>query len=72
LFVNEHIHPRFVVGIYTFFDWAVFATILVISACIGIYHALSGGKQNTTKEFLMGNRQMSCLPVAVSILVSFQ
>lgn len=53
-------------------DWAVFATILVISACIGVYHALSGGKQKTTKEFLMGNRQMSCLPVAVSILVSFQ
>ncbi|XP_052084212.1 sodium-coupled monocarboxylate transporter 1-like [Mytilus californianus] len=53
-------------------DWAVFVSILVISACIGIYHALTGGKQKTTKEFLMGNREMSCLPVAVSILVSFQ
>ncbi|XP_076089792.1 sodium-coupled monocarboxylate transporter 1-like [Mytilus galloprovincialis] len=53
-------------------DWAVFVSILVISACIGIYHALIGGKQKTTKEFLMGNREMSCLPVAVSILVSFQ
>ncbi|KAK3094940.1 hypothetical protein FSP39_008115 [Pinctada imbricata] len=52
-------------------DWAVFIIILIISASIGIYHAFSGGRQKTTKEFLMGNRKMSLLPVAASILVSF-
>lgn len=52
-------------------DWVVFAGLLLISACIGIYYALAGGKQRTTKEFLMGNRDLTIVPVAVSILVSF-
>ena len=52
-------------------DWVVFAGLLVISACIGIYYALSGGKQKTTKEFLMANRNLKIVPVAISILVSF-
>ena len=52
-------------------DWAVFLGMLIVSASIGVYHALTGGKQKTTGEFLMGNRKMKILPVAVSILVSF-
>ncbi|CAC5390249.1 SLC5A8_12 [Mytilus coruscus] len=53
-------------------DWVVFVLTLVIPSCIGIYHGVTGGRQRTTKEFLMADRKMSCLPVAVSILVSFQ
>lgn len=56
---------------FTVADWVVFAGLLLISACIGIYYALAGGKQRTTKEFLMGNRDLTIVPVAVSILVSF-
>lgn len=56
---------------FTVADWVVFAGLLLISACIGIYYALAGGKQKTTKEFLMGNRDLKIVPVAVSILVSF-
>lgn len=52
-------------------DWIIFAGSLFLSGCIGIYHAISGGKQRTTKDFLMGNRKLKTLPVAVSILVSF-
>ena len=52
-------------------DYAIFALFLVISLGIGMYHACTGGRQRTTKEFLMGNRQMKTLPVALSILVSF-
>jgi sodium-coupled monocarboxylate transporter 8/12 len=52
-------------------DYAIFATVLFISLSIGLYHAFTGGKQRTTKEFLMGNRQMQTFPVALSILVSF-
>ncbi|XP_076114586.1 sodium-coupled monocarboxylate transporter 1-like [Mytilus galloprovincialis] len=53
-------------------DWVVFVITLVIPSCIGIYHGFTGGRQRTTREFLMADRKMSCLPVAVSILVSFQ
>ncbi|KAJ8311684.1 hypothetical protein KUTeg_011039 [Tegillarca granosa] len=53
-------------------DWIVFTGLLVISTCIGIYHAFSGGRQKTTREFLVGNRELTLFPVAISILVSFQ
>ncbi|KAL3885460.1 hypothetical protein ACJMK2_025516, partial [Sinanodonta woodiana] len=52
-------------------DWVLFALILGISAAIGIYYAFVGRKNQTTGEFLMGNRNMKLIPVAVSILVSF-
>lgn len=52
-------------------DYAVFAIMLVLSTCVGIYHALAGGRQKTTQEFLLANRRMMSLPVAVSLLASF-
>lgn len=52
-------------------DYVVFALMLVISAGIGLFYAFTGGKQKTTKEFLMADRSMKLLPIAVSILVSF-
>jgi sodium-coupled monocarboxylate transporter 8/12 len=45
--------------------------MLLISAGIGIFYAIKGYKHNTTKEFLMGGRQMQLVPIAISILVSF-
>lgn len=57
---------------FDIYDWIVFVAILLIAVGIGLYHSLSGGRQKTTGEFLMGNRKMSLLPTAVSILVSFQ
>ncbi|XP_033752712.1 sodium-coupled monocarboxylate transporter 1-like [Pecten maximus] len=59
---NKTFHPA---------DYAVFAAMLVISAGIGVFHAVSGGKQSTNREFLMANRQMMSLPVALSVLASF-
>ena len=52
-------------------DYLIFSSVLVVSLGIGLYHAFTGGKQRTTKEYLMGNRQLKTLPVALSILVSF-
>lgn len=52
-------------------DYAVFALMLCISVAIGIYYALSGGKQKTTAEFLLGNRKMMAIPVGLSLLASF-
>ncbi|XP_071093128.1 sodium-coupled monocarboxylate transporter 1-like isoform X1 [Haliotis cracherodii] len=52
-------------------DYAVFVISLVMSAGIGIFYALKGGRQKTTGEFLMGNRDLQILPASVSILVSF-
>ena len=62
---NEH--PGFVIA-----DYAVFSATIAVSLGIGIYYAFSGGKQKTTSEYLVGNRQMSILPVALSLMVSFE
>ncbi|KAK7467995.1 hypothetical protein BaRGS_00036773, partial [Batillaria attramentaria] len=45
--------------------------MLLVSAGIGIFYGCRGSKQRTTKEFLLANRSMSIIPVAISILVSF-
>lgn len=57
--------------VFAVIDWIVFAAMLATSAGIGIFHAFHGGKQKTTGEFLMGNRNMQLVPVGLSILVSF-
>ncbi|XP_068607830.1 sodium-dependent multivitamin transporter-like [Brachionichthys hirsutus] len=53
-------------------DYVVFALLLAASLAIGLYHALSGGRQRTTREFLMADRSMTCLPVSLSLVASFQ
>ncbi|XP_075057167.1 sodium-dependent multivitamin transporter isoform X2 [Mixophyes fleayi] len=53
-------------------DYIIFALLLVLSSAIGLYYALSGGKQRTTQEFLLANRSMGFLPVALSLLATFQ
>ncbi|NXV51490.1 SC5A8 protein, partial [Uria aalge] len=56
---------------FTVWDYVVFAAMLLVSAIIGIYYAFVGGGQKTSKDFLMGGRSMSALPVALSLTASF-
>ncbi|NXL02003.1 SC5A8 protein, partial [Mesembrinibis cayennensis] len=58
-------------GRFTVWDYVVFAAMLLISAVIGVYYAFAGGGQKTSKDFLMGGRSMSALPVALSLTASF-
>ena len=51
-------------------DYVVFTLMLTMSAAIGIFFGCRGSKQKTTKEFLLANRSLSIVPVAISILVS--
>uniref|UniRef100_A0A3P8UQJ9 Solute carrier family 5 member 6 n=1 Tax=Cynoglossus semilaevis TaxID=244447 RepID=A0A3P8UQJ9_CYNSE len=57
---------------FTVVDYVVFAILLAVSMGIGLYYALSGGRQRTTQEFLMADRSMGCLPVSLSLIASFQ
>ncbi|KAM6912210.1 solute carrier family 5 member 6 [Xenentodon cancila] len=58
--------------LFTVADYVIFAVLLAASAGIGLYYALSGGRQRTTQEFLMADRSMRCLPVSLSLIASFQ
>lgn len=57
---------------FSWVDYLIFAILLVISTGIGLYYALSGGRQKTTQEFLLADRSMGFVPVALSLLATFQ
>ncbi|NXF34584.1 SC5A8 protein, partial [Nyctibius bracteatus] len=61
----------FSMGRFTVWDYVVFAAMLLVSAVIGIYYAFAGGGQKTSRDFLMGGRSMSALPVSLSLTASF-
>ena len=52
-------------------DYVILSLMLCVSAAIGIYYALTGGKQRTSGEFLMADRKLPMFPVAMSLLASF-
>lgn len=52
-------------------DYIIFGVMLLISVGIGVFYACAGGKQQTNREFLMADRSMRSLPVALSVLASF-
>ena len=59
-------------GRFSIVDYVVFSVMLLISALIGVWYGCGpGGKQKTTAEYLLGDRQMKNWPVAISLLVSY-
>ncbi|KAH8355344.1 hypothetical protein KR093_011507 [Drosophila rubida] len=59
------------IGTFDVWDALVLASILTISALIGIYYRYTGGKQKTTQEYLMANQSMTTFPVSFSLMASF-
>lgn len=53
-------------------DYVVFALLLVLSLAIGLYHACRGWGRHTIGQLQMADRKMGCLPVALSLLATFQ
>uniref|UniRef100_A0A8C9MZ20 Solute carrier family 5 member 12 n=1 Tax=Serinus canaria TaxID=9135 RepID=A0A8C9MZ20_SERCA len=52
-------------------DYIVFAALFLVSASIGVFFAVKERKKKTSKEFLVGGRQMTCGPIAFSLTSSF-
>ncbi|WAR18773.1 SC5A8-like protein [Mya arenaria] len=52
-------------------DYVIMVLFLVISSAIGIYYGFYK-KQTTPEEYLLGGRQMNLLPVAMSLVVTYQ
>ena len=52
-------------------DYTLFIATLAVSLGIGVFQALTGGRQKTTQEYLLGNRQLSMIPVSISMFMSF-
>ena len=56
---------------FSAYDWLVFSLVMGFSAGIGVYYGFIGSKQKTTAEYLLADRSMGFLPVAMSLLASF-
>uniref|UniRef100_H0VEQ5 Solute carrier family 5 member 12 n=1 Tax=Cavia porcellus TaxID=10141 RepID=H0VEQ5_CAVPO len=56
---------------FSAWDYVVFAALFVISSGIGVFFAIKERKKATSNEFLVGGRQMTCGPVALSLTASF-
>jgi len=52
-------------------DYAIFALVLAVSLSIGFYHAFTGGRQRTTKEYLLANRQARLIFFKILICIRF-
>ncbi|XP_072905820.1 sodium-coupled monocarboxylate transporter 2 isoform X1 [Hemitrygon akajei] len=59
------------VGTFISWDYVVFALLFVISSGIGVFFAIKERKNATSRAFLVGGRQMVCVPVALSLTASF-
>lgn len=60
-----------VTGSFVALDYAVFALMLVASAAVGVYFAWTDRRQTNSRDFLMGGRRMTALPVSLSLTASF-
>uniref|UniRef100_A0A8C2USP5 Solute carrier family 5 member 12 n=1 Tax=Chinchilla lanigera TaxID=34839 RepID=A0A8C2USP5_CHILA len=56
---------------FAVWDYVVFAALFVVSSGIGVFFAIKERKKATSAEFLVGGRQMSFGPVALSLTASF-
>lgn len=53
---------------YQWHDYIVFFLMLIISVVIGLYHVFFEAKVKSVTNYLLGNGDISVLPVAVSIV----
>ncbi|XP_055858824.1 putative sodium-dependent multivitamin transporter [Episyrphus balteatus] len=58
-------------SLFTIWDYLVLLLVLASSAAIGVYYRLTGGRQKTTKEYLLADGNMPAWPVAFSLMASF-
>uniref|UniRef100_A0A8C5HQ44 Sodium-coupled monocarboxylate transporter 1-like n=1 Tax=Gouania willdenowi TaxID=441366 RepID=A0A8C5HQ44_GOUWI len=59
------------VATFSVWDYVVFAGTIIGAAGIGLFQAIRTRKESSSEEFLLGGRQMSAVPVAMSLTASF-
>ncbi|KAF0034599.1 hypothetical protein F2P81_012357 [Scophthalmus maximus] len=59
------------VATFSVWDYVVFAVTILGAAGVGLFQAIRGRKETSSDEFLLGGRQMTAVPVAMSLTASF-
>lgn len=56
---------------FSVWDYVVFAGMILGAAGVGLFQSFRSRKDNSSAEFLLGGRQMTAVPVAMSLTASF-
>lgn len=56
---------------FSWVDYTVFATMLIVSCLIGTFYGFFAKKQETSQDFLLGGSSMGTFPTAMSLTASF-
>lgn len=56
---------------FSWADYTVLASMLIISCSIGMFYGFFAKKQETSKDFLLGGSSMGTFPMAMSLAASF-
>ena len=59
------------IATFTYIDYAVFVSMLILSALIGFYYAWAERNKRSVDRILLGGRKLKIFPVAMSIMASF-
>lgn len=63
-------HPT-LLHYFSWVDYTVFATMLIVSCLIGTFYGFFAKKQETSQDFLLGGSSMGTFPTAMSLTASF-
>lgn len=56
---------------FSWYDYVLFSLLLILNAVIGLYFASTGGKQATLWEYMWGKKELSAVPVALSLIIRY-
>ena len=56
---------------FAWYDYLIFVVTLLAALGIGIYYGVAGDRNKTTKSYLMANRSLGIIPVALSMFMSY-
>lgn len=54
---------------FSWFDYGLFVAMLLLSVLIGLYFGCCG-HQDSINEYLLGGKEMSVVPIAISLVAS--
>ncbi|GAB1599095.1 sodium-dependent multivitamin transporter-like isoform X1 [Argonauta hians] len=60
------------VPVFNIYDYLVFIFTIIFSIAIGLFFGCHQKNKKSVADYISGNRQMSALPLALSLMVSFQ
>ena len=66
---SEH-NNNTMLNTFHWLDYLIFVLVLVLSLLVGVYFAYRS-RNDDNEEFLRGSRDLTCIPVSMSLVVTY-